>query len=522
MPTFLLGVASLLSFGCATGKYDSPAHSGGVLSAGGDVTSAGDTGGLEVQPVAAAAPLADARKSEMAFPTGERKTSALLLEKEMPREVILDSPFEYRIRVQNLTDGALEDVRVTDSIPANLQIEGTEPVGEVAGDQAVWNLGKLAPRASKTLIVHGVATGVGTLSTCATVEYRSALCAQATVVSPTLVVELSAPEEGLSCDEFDLTVTVTNSGTGDARDVKVIDELPDGLTTPSGQRRVVMDFGTLASAQSKEKTIKVQASRAGTFEHVVTAEARGGLTATGEPVTTLLREPILDLAMTAVENSLAGRPVETAIVVANTGNGISESTMVRVKLPAGVEVEGTPEGASKSGDGILWELGTLAPGEKRDLSLRYLASKSGSFVTEAKASGRCAQEVTATARTEIRGLPALLLEVVDESDLILVGDNVTYEIRVENQGSASDTDIRVECLVEEGIQIVGTGETYSAEVTDRKVVFDTIPELKPGGKVVMTVTVRSSRELDSRFTVNLTSAQKTRPVTEMEATNFYK
>ena len=57
-------------------------------------------------------------------------------------------------------------------------------------------------------------------------------------------------------------------------------------------------------------------------------------------------------------------------------------------------------------------------------------------------------------------------------------------------------------------------------VTGRTVTFQEIPSLAPGEKVVMKVTVKSSRELNSRFEVSLTSSDMTRPVTENEATRF--
>ena len=303
-----LASLALFTAGCQTGNYNdgssrSPKPSGARTAK----SAQGDSA-----PGAALAGIPGATKVTMAFPTGQRATSAVLLEKEIPGEVILGQEFEYRIAVKNLSDNALDTVRLTDSIPAGFNVTATEPAADTVGTSATWMLGALAPGASKTVTVKGIATEVGKITTCATVDYESSLCSSVAVVSPALDIQIAAPEDGLSCDPFDLTVTVTNAGTGDARDVKVIDELPEGLTTLSGQRRLVMDFGTLASAQSKEKTVKLKASRAGAFVHGATAES-GGLKADAAPVTTTLREPILALTMTGTDKAYANRPVNAAL-----------------------------------------------------------------------------------------------------------------------------------------------------------------------------------------------------------------
>ena len=51
--------------------------------------------------------------------------------------------------------------------------------------------------------------------------------------------------------------------------------------------------------------------------------------------------------------------------------------------------------------------------------------------------------VNSSCVTEVAGVPGVLLEVVDLEDPIEVGKEVTYEIRVTNQGSALLTNIRL-------------------------------------------------------------------------------
>ena len=60
--------------------------------------------------------------------------------------------------------------------------------------------------------------------------------------------------------------------------------------------------------------------------------------------------------------------------------------------------------------------------------------------------------------TDLQGIPALLMEVVDEIDPVTVGDETTYVITVTNQGSAQDQNVTIVCNLEEAMSFVsGTG-----------------------------------------------------------------
>ncbi len=89
-----------------------------------------------------------------------------------------------------------------------------------------------------------------------------------------------------------------------------------------------------------------------------------------------------------------------------------------------------------------------------------------------------------------------------------------------NQGSAPDQNVLITCEVEEGIEIVNAGGDASATVTGSAISFAEIPSLEPGAEMNLRVTVKSTKALNSRFSVSLTSADMTRPVTETESTRF--
>ena len=158
----------------------------------------------------------------LAVPTGERSTSTILIEKSVPSEVILGQPFDYTITVTSLVSHALTDVGVSDSLPNGLTIQSSDPAAnETSGGTTLWVLGDLPPGASRTINVRAIANQNGEFTYCARVSYDQLACTKTRVVEPALQLTKTGPAEVLSCEPIMYTVTVSNNGTGHARNVVV-------------------------------------------------------------------------------------------------------------------------------------------------------------------------------------------------------------------------------------------------------------------------------------------------------------
>lgn len=71
----------------------------------------------------------------------------------------IDVPFE--ITVANTGNGVARSVTLTDTVPANARVVGTEPQAQVSGNQVTWNLGDLRPEQSRTVRIRIEATQPG-------------------------------------------------------------------------------------------------------------------------------------------------------------------------------------------------------------------------------------------------------------------------------------------------------------------------------------------------------------------------
>lgn len=460
--------------------------------------------------------------SSMAFPTGNANTSAVGIEKGYPREVRLNEQFEYLLVVTNLTNNDLENVVVTDQPNGSMQLTESDPKGRVgANGVPMWELGNLGPRESRTIRVKARATQEGTVGTCATVTYNSALCASVPVVAPKLSVTKAGPAEVMKCQPITYTFEVKNTGTGTLNNVMVKDDLPQGLTGANGVRTLTFDAGSLAAGQAKKFTATVDAARTGRFENTATATG-GSLSVNSNAVATVVREPVLTISKSCSARAFIARPIDYEITVTNTGDGAAVGTTISDSIPAGVTFMSASDGGRVQGGHIVWNVGTLAPKASKTVTAQLSAAQAGTYRNTATADADCAEAVSDGCETVVTGIPAILLEVVDDPDPIRVGSETTYIITVTNQGSAPDNNIRIVCTLEANQEHVSSGGATNGSVSGRTITFAPVATLAPKAEATFRVVIRATAVGDTRFKVTMNSDNLKRPVEETEATNQYE
>jgi len=454
----------------------------------------------------------------------EKGAPVLKLETMVPDQVVANQPFDYRVRVTNLTDHEVDNVIIVSTIPEGLEIKSSNPeqMSPPMEERARWLIGKLGANCSQTINAMAVASGAGTLKSCADVFY--ATCANINIVEPKLALTKSAPSESLMCDRIPLTYVITNKGSGVACDITVEDQLPDGLMTSDGSNKVAFRVDSLPAGQSRKFEAMVDASKPGRYSSMAIATWQGAKVESDMPAT-MVSQPVLAIIESGPDKEYVGRPVTYEIVVTNNGDGIAKDTVVEAWLPEEVKFESATESGQfthMSPGKVTWHLGTLAPNESRKVNVTFMPEQLGSMGTKLVAKAYCAESVSSSAETIVSGIPGILLEVVDQMDPVEVGQNEMYTITVTNQGSAADTNIHIICELENGMEYVSSSGSTTGTLSGNKIEFAPLSSLASKERASWQVTVRAAGVGDMRFKASLTSDQLTRPVEETEATNFYK
>ncbi|MCC7192425.1 MAG: DUF11 domain-containing protein [Phycisphaeraceae bacterium] len=481
------------------------------------------------QPTPVAASVTSDGRTSLAFPTGDRATSVVAVDRVAPTEWTAGQAYDYDLHVTNLTSVALNEVVLVERTPANLKISGSTPDATSRNDGELrWAMGSLGPRETRSVRIRATAAAraedqaAATARECISVTYVPWACVPVQVVQPMLELVASAPAEVLLCERIPVKYTVTNRGTGAARNVVIRHALPTGVA-PRGSTAEQLEarVESLAPGESRSFVANVNASKTGRYTQSIAAAADGGLNANAT-ASTVVREPVLSIKKTGPQTLFLGRDFSYDIVVTNIGDGDARDAVVEDTLPGNAQLVSATGGGTSANGKISWNLGTLKPRDARKVTVTLRVEQATSVVNTATARAQCAAEVSSTITTAVRGVPAILLEVVDDPDPIPVGGEVTYTIRVTNQGSATGTNIKITAGLEDTMQFVSaTGQTPGS-ASGQNVAFAALKSLAPKAAAEWKVVVKAVKTGDVRFRVEMNSDQLERPVTETEASNFYQ
>jgi len=492
-------------------------------------------------------------QASMAFPTGDRATSTVLLTATNPGQVRVGQQYTYNLTVTNLTDAPLHNVAVRnlgsvrgadaprggdEATPAGAAIK-TGRTGEAATDaetvrrtagteraagtatnrqiearrtemtasetQPLWTVGTLGPRQSQTKQFTEVADEIGVINNCLSVDYSPTLCVAVQVVKPELSVTKTIPEAVLICDPIPVTYRVTNTGTGVAQGVRLEDTLPEGLQTADNRTAVAETVGDIAAGDTKEVVVRLKANRTGQFASRATARSTA-VAAQSREVGTVVREPVLAIGVEGPEAAYLGQGINYRVTVRNAGDAPAANTVLRLVTNGGGQLE--PR-----------NLGTIEVGASRTVAVTTGPIRTGRDVTlTATAEATCARPVNDQATVAIRTVPALALECIDSVDPIGVNGNTVYTITVINQGTGPDSNIRLTATLPEEQQFVRAGGSTNITNQGRTLTFGPVATLEAGARVTWTVEVKAIRAGDVRFGLEMISDSMSQPAGETEPT----
>lgn len=477
------------------------------------------------KPAAAPAPVGRCRpsvpagwtSSALAFPTGDERSSALLITQMMPGQVRGGQPFEYQIVACNLTDGTLQNVVVKNESASNLSITSSDPAFSRGVDgSTVWALGEMKPGESRVIKVMASASQVGQATACLSASYANTLCLATRVVQPALQVVKTMDTEKLICDTISARIEVKNPGTGAAEGVTVTDRLPAGLKTADGKSEWTWNVGTLAGGETKSNTLTLKADKTGRYENFATAAASGGLTAESGKVAVVVKQPVLAIKAECGGQALIGRNVVCKFTVRNTGDAVSANTVVTATVSPNTTFVSADSSGAGAGGTVTWNIGNLNPGESKTVSYTARTSGAGQITCSAMARGTCATEVRDQCNSSVVGVPDLGTSVTDDDGVVTIGDPHTYRVEVKNQGQVNLTNTKMVVAIPAGMEFVSSAD---GKLVGGKVEFN-FGTLAPGAIKASSFVVRSSKSGELLVIGETTCTELKTPVRDDELTNF--
>jgi uncharacterized repeat protein (TIGR01451 family) len=248
------------------------------------------------------------------------------------------------MEVANQGNGTATGVILQVTLPAGLH--------HPAGNRIERDIGTLAPGQSRevTLEVNAASRGKHTYQATALAEddHKAAFAASVDVGEATLTLTQTGPAQRFANTETAFILQLQNTGDGPAREVQLLDTLPEAMTflsaTDDGaydqaSHCVVWRFGELRPGEARRIVLKAMPTVAGEHFNRAVLRAAPNLKARADAKVTVDGVPALQLHLVDREDPLAvGDETTYEIRVRNQGSARSTRIQVLAVVPEGLSI----------------------------------------------------------------------------------------------------------------------------------------------------------------------------------------
>ena len=305
---------------------------------------------------------------------------------------------------------------------------------------------------------------------------------------PALVIQKFAPPEIQVGKAAKFAVQVRNVGGQTAEDVVIRDEVPHGTkvvnTTPRATNdggHLVWELSPLSTGEERTVEIELMPIAEGEIGSVATVSY-----ATQASAKTRCTMPQLAIRMTAPAQVMVGQEQRVKIELRNPGTGDATGVMLMENVPENVK--------HAAGPALEFEVGTLHAGETREMELVLTAEKPGPVVNTltAKADGNL--QVQQQVEFEVIA-PALQLSVEGPERRYLERP-ATYQVFVENPGTAPAHDIELVTKLPKGMQFVKANNMGEYDAATHSVYWSLaqLPEGEKGSVELVAMPVEAGEQ----------------------------
>lgn len=278
------------------------------------------------------------------------------------------------------------------------------------------------------------------------------------VATPILRIAMQSPEEINLGKSATFLIHVANRGDATAAQTLVSTVLPEHLELVTADPEPIEVEGNIYKFQvgdvaprSVKRITLVAIPRETTPVKLRTTV----VFATSAQAMAIVRKPELDITVQAPANAVLGDEVDWVVRITNTGDGRADDVKLTPTL-----VDGEVEGRALRN---TVQVGRLKAGETKEYQFSAVVSTRGEVT--AKFEGSTPDGLTASQELTLNVLQAeLSLEAIG-AQVLPIGRDGLYEIRLKNTGDAPTSPVLVTAQIPEGIEITDAVENAYREDT---------------------------------------------------------
>lgn len=450
------------------------------------------------------------------------QSPSLVIEKIAPEEIQVGKQCTFEIVVRNVGSAAAHQVRVFDEVPQGTQIVGTSPqANQATGGQITWDIGTLGPNEEQKVEVQLMPTDEGDIGSVATVSFAAKASIRTRCTRPLLELRTTSGRQVMIGDKHVVNVEINNPGSGDATGVMLLENIPEGVSHPSGES-LEFEIGTLRAGETRKLELVLTAKKPGIIHNRLVAQADANLKSESS-VDFEVIAPDLRVSINGPRRRYLERQATYTVMVDNPGTASTKDIELTTQLPKGMEfVKANNLGEyNATTHSVRWSLAELPPNEQGKVEIVMLAIESGEQQLHVETTAAMGLADQADQQVLVEGLAAIMFEVVDVDDPIEVGGKTSYEIRVVNQGSKTATNLRVTAVLSPGMTATNAAGPTQHQIGQGQVVFAPLARLAPKADTTFRVDVQGLQPGDQRFRVQVTTDEVQQPITKEESTRVY-
>ena len=487
------------------------------------------------KPITRRAPSSSARtqlaSSALTLSTpGERRlegvqSPSLTIEKVSPREIQVDQPADFEIRVRNVGRVPADNVMVIDRVPSGTEFLGATPKAARSASSSgglEWDIGTIEPGQEKRIRYQLKPTRPGEIGSVAQVVFATQASMRTVVTKPVLNIQHATSPKMLMGDNFVFDVIVENRGDGPATDVIIQEEVPEQLEYQAGFRQLEYEIGTLLPGQKRELRLALKAGKVGKFRNVMFATGKGGLEA----------KHALDLEVVAPEIRVSSegphrrfleRKAAHQFTIENRGTAKATNVDLIARLPSGLRYVSSDNRGQYDAQShaVYWKMPELASGVAGTVEVTTVPVSVGQQNIKFEAEADLKLTATTDHELTVEHLIDVFFDIDDVIDPIEIGSTTSYRMRILNQGTKAASNVQLQVDFPPGLTPESVDGNLRHQITGQRVVFEPIGSLPPGQELTMSVTARGKAAGDHRVVANLRADGRDVAISKEDTTRVY-
>lgn len=466
--------------------------------------------------------------------------TSIVLNKTLDTQIVnIGDEVKYTLSAKNLGAFNIKEYTIMDSVPSGIEVVVSSisdgGVYDASNRTITWDLRNLQANSTETISFRAEVqeNAIGRVQNVACVKGDGYIPELPSNEATFTVLEYrkrsSIPTDQIlnPNQEYTYYIDIINKSSVDATDIEVQDTLDRRLNINQSS---ISDNGSYNSlTRTISWTVDVPANSTKTLEFKVNPKEPSSMTENIPNVATVngnetnevinkVGKPVLEVHKEVNKTTVReGEEITYTLTVTNTGTANSANVTLSDLIPTGSTlVQNSLNGGTVSVGEINWDLGVIQPNQSITKTFKVTADNlptgtlEGDIINKAEITHKGDSIESNTVTTKVIKPQLEIEKSVNRTDLLTVGEELTYNITVRNTGTASEMNTVIKDNVPEFtelIEVLNNGIESNGEITwnlgelgvneERTVQFKVLTTQKPNSTSWVISNTASVNGIDS-------------------------